>query len=571
MSEKKTKFVFVTGGVVSSLGKGIAAASLGVLLKQKGFKVTIQKFDPYLNLDPGTMSPYQHGEVFVTEDGCETDLDLGHYERFIDQNLSRSNNMTSGMIYWNVLTKERRGDYLGSTVQIIPHVTNEIKESITKVLENEKFDVVITEVGGTVGDIESLPFLEAIRQFQYKNRGDCLHVHVTLVPFLNHPGEFKTKPTQRSVKELREIGIHPDIIICRAVQSFPQEVKNKIALFCDVTPESVITAVDAESIYDVPLTFEKEGLDQVVVEKLGLKNKPCEMTEWKAYIDTIHRKDKPVVEIAIVGKYTSLSDSYISVVEALRHAAAANNCDLKIRWVESEELESKDITDYLDGVSGILIPGGFGDRGIEGKIRAAEYARVKDIPFFGLCLGMHVAVIDFARNVINLPDAHSTEFSDNTPYPVIDFLPDQKTIRKKGGTMRLGAYPCKIKPGTKLFEAYNTRNIAERHRHRYEFNNEFRSLFEEHGMEFSGVSPEETLVEVIELPDKQWFLACQFHPEFKSRPYKSHPLFRDFVKAAKNYHPKSNQSSLQNEGSSSQEMSSNTQTADKLNENVKFR
>jgi CTP synthase len=532
MKLKKSKFIFITGGVVSSLGKGIAAASLGMLLKSQGYTVTIQKFDPYLNLDPGTMSPYQHGEVFVTEDGCETDLDLGHYERFIDQNLSRVNNVTSGMVYWEVLTKERRGDYLGNTVQIIPHVTNEIKNYLTKVLDDQHFDFVITEIGGTVGDIESLPFLEAIRQFKFENKENCAHIHLTLVPYLNTSGEFKTKPTQHSVKELRSIGIQPDIILCRSEKKLSFELKKKIALFCDVTPASVIGAVDAGCIYEVPLMLANENLDKALLGTLGLKSKASDLTEWQEFISVLHLKDKPLLKIAIVGKYTSLSDSYISISESLKHAAVANKCDVKIIFIASESLVNENADKILADVHGILIPGGFGDRGIEGKIVAAKYARENDIPYLGLCLGMHVAVIEFARNVLGYQDAHSTEFCTNTAFPVIDFLPDQKEVKKKGGTMRLGAYPCKIKKNTLLHQAYQSEEVSERHRHRYEFNNDFRKVFEKEGMIFSGVSPDETLVEVAELKSNKWFLACQFHPEFKSRPSRCHPLFRGFINAA---------------------------------------
>ncbi len=533
MTTQKTKFIFITGGVVSSLGKGIVAASLGVLLKSQGYRVGIQKFDPYLNLDPGTMSPYQHGEVFVTEDGCETDLDLGHYERFIDENLSRLNNVTSGMIFWEVLNKERRGDYLGNTVQIIPHITNEIKHRIVQSLEKEPYDVLITEIGGTVGDIESLPFLEGIRQFQYENRADCAHIHVTLVPYLNASGEFKTKPTQHSVKDLREIGIHADVIVCRSTHALSFDLKQKIALFCDVAPHCVVTSQDAESIYELPLMLEQEKLDEVIIEKLGLTKKPSHMDEWKSFVDSIHNKENPAIKIAIVGKYTSLSDSYLSVVEALKHAAAATACRVDIEWLEAEVIEQEGAAKHLMGVVGILIPGGFGSRGIEGKILAAQFARERDIPYLGLCLGMHIAVIEYARHVMGHADAHSTEFNPDSSYPVIDFLPDQKDLQKKGGTMRLGAYPCKINPQTKLFEAYQTDAIQERHRHRYEFNNAYRQEFESKGMVFSGTSPDQKLVEVIELPQASWYVACQFHPEFKSRPYKSHPLFREFVRHAK--------------------------------------
>ncbi|MFC1771166.1 CTP synthase [Candidatus Margulisiibacteriota bacterium] len=534
MTKKETKFIFITGGVVSSLGKGIAAASLGMILRSQGYTVTIQKFDPYLNLDPGTMSPFQHGEVFVTEDGCETDLDLGHYERFLDQNLSRVNNVTSGMVYWEVLTKERRGDYLGNTVQIIPHVTNEIKEGLVKVLQEKHYDFVITEIGGTVGDIEGLPFLEAIRQFQFDHPSLCAYIHLTLVPFLNTSGEFKTKPTQHSVKELRSIGIQPDIIMCRTQKIFPYEIKQKIALFCNVPPDAVITALDAESIYSVPIILANEGLEKVVARKFSLKYREKHLDKWYNFIDILQDKEKPKIKIALVGKYNSLSDSYLSILESLTHAAVVNNCSVEVVWVDAENIErEKDAGIFLSHVQGILIPGGFGDRGVEGKILAVQYARENDIPYLGLCLGMHVAVIEFARNILGLTDANSTEFSDSTAYPVIDFLPEQKAIRKKGGTMRLGAYPCKIIKNSLLEKAYKSRQVQERHRHRYEFNNEFLDLFEKKGMKMSGTSPEGNLVEVIELPDKKWFLACQFHPEFKSRPLRCHPLFKDFVDAAK--------------------------------------
>ncbi len=533
MSIHPTKFIFITGGVVSSLGKGITAASLGMLLKSQGLKVTIQKFDPYLNVDPGTMSPYQHGEVFVTEDGCETDLDLGHYERFVDQNLTRLNNVTSGMIFWDVLTKERKGEYLGHTVQIIPHVTNEIKARITAALENEHFDVVITEIGGTIGDIESLPFLEAIRQFQFEHKNDSIQIHVTLVPYLTTSGEFKTKPTQHSVKELRAIGIHPDVIVCRAFQPLTHDLKQKIALFCDVTVDAVITAVDVDSIYDVPLILENEKLDQVVLEKLKLEKHPNELTEWKKFIKVIHTPDLEVVKIALVGKYTSLADAYLSVAEALKHAAAVHHCKVDIKWVDSEDIERDGPEAYLSDVAGILIPGGFGSRGVEGKILSSQFARTKDIPYLGLCLGMHIAVIEFGRHVLRLEGANSSEISKKTPHPVIDLLDTQRKVNQKGGTMRLGAYPCVIKSGTKLFDAYKTRLIEERHRHRYEFNNAYRADFEAQGMVFSGTSPDEQLVEVIELTNQKWYVACQFHPEFKSRPQRAHPLFRDFIGAAK--------------------------------------
>ena len=532
---RTVKYIFITGGVVSSLGKGIVAASLGVLLKNQGYHVSIQKFDPYLNIDPGTMSPYQHGEVFVTEDGCETDLDLGHYERFIDQNLSRVNNITSGMIFWDVLNKERQGEYLGDTVQIIPHITNEIKRRITLALEQESFDIVITEIGGTVGDIESQPFIEAIRQFQYENRQDCCHIHVTLVPYLGTSGEFKTKPTQHSVKEIRALGIHPDIIVCRSTYPLAFEIKQKIALFCDVPPSCVVVAQDALSIYEVPLLLEQEKLDEVVTEKLGIVKKPTQLQEWNQFLGLLYRQDIPSVKIALVGKYTGLSDAYLSVIEALKHAGAANECRVDIHWVEAETLERDGANlRQLNDVSGILIPGGFGSRGVEGKILAAQYAREHDIPYLGLCLGMHIMAIEFARNVLGYIGAHSTEFDPNTAYPIIDILADQQHVTGKGGTMRLGAYPCKIYPDTLLEKAYQTTDIIqERHRHRYEFNNTFQVPFSENGIVFSGTSPDSNLVEVIELSNNTWHLACQYHPEFKSRPYKSHPLFRDFVQASK--------------------------------------
>ncbi len=533
MQSKSTKYIFITGGVVSGLGKGIVASSLGMLLKSQGYSVTIQKFDPYLNVDPGTMSPIQHGEVFVTEDGCETDLDLGHYERFLNQNLSRLNNVTSGMIFWDVLTKERRGDYLGKTVQIIPHVTNEIKSRIRAPLTNEYFDFVITEIGGTVGDIESLPFLEAIRQFQYQNREDCVHIHLTLVPHLSATGEFKTKPTQHSVKELREIGILANVIVCRSPEPLSFEIKEKIALFCDVAPEAVITSVDAASIYDVPLILENERLDAVVLNHLKMPIQPKKMAGWISFVEEIHKPNLSEVQVAIVGKYTQLSDSYFSVTESLSHAAAANHCKVLVKWVDSEEIEKNGADSYLKNVNGILIPGGFGGRGTEGKIAAAKYARENNVPYFGLCLGLHIAVVEFARNVLNLKEAHSTEFNEKTPDPIIHIMQDQKDVKKKGGTMRLGACDCKVEPGSRLYEAYQTPIISERHRHRYEFNNAYREQFEAAGMTITGTSPSGDLVEVVEIPSQKWFLACQFHPEFKSRPAQPHPLFSKFVAAAK--------------------------------------
>jgi CTP synthase len=529
----KTKYIFFTGGVVSSLGKGIAAASLGVLLKHQGYSVTIQKFDPYLNLDPGTMSPYQHGEVFVTDDGCETDLDLGHYERFIDKSLTRSNNITSGMIYWDVLSKERRGDYLGATVQIVPHITNEIKARITQTLTNDPADIVITEIGGTVGDIESLPFIEAIRQFQYDNEHDCVHVHLTLVPYLESSGEFKTKPTQHSTKELRAIGIQPDVILCRSHMPLNKDIKRKVAMFCDVKPDSVIAAHNAHSIYDVPLILEQQGMDRVVCNKLGLPESKSDLEEWKRFVKNMHDPTNLAVKIAIVGKYTNLSDCYLSVVESLKHAAANTNCNVDIKWVNSEDLRSDTVAAQLSDVDGVLIPGGFGERGITGKVQAACYARENNIPYLGLCLGMQVAVIDFAQHVCGLTDAMSVEFEPDTLNPVIHLMDTQEGVVNKGGTMRLGQYPCEIQPNTMLNKLYQETLIYERHRHRYEFNNAYKNQLADHGLVFSGVCPDNNLVEVVELPNHPYFLACQYHPEFKSRPLRPHPLFYGFVEAAK--------------------------------------
>lgn len=526
------KHVFITGGVVSSLGKGIAGASLGRLLKSRGLKVVIQKFDPYLNVDPGTMSPFQHGEVFVTDDGAETDLDLGHYERFIDENLTRDSNVTSGSIYYNVIRKERRGDYLGGTVQVIPHVTNEIKERIARVARNPDIDVVITEIGGTVGDIESLPFLEAIRQFRKEiGRQNVLYIHVTLIPFITASGELKTKPTQHSVNELRSIGIQPDIIVCRSDRPISPELKDKIALFTDVEPKAVISCVDAPSIYFVPLNLRDEGLDTLVVEKLALKTGPLQLEEWTDLVDRIKKLDG-TVRIALVGKYVQLQDAYLSVVEALRHAAIHHGRRLEVIWVDAETLRQEEITSRLESADGILVPGGFGIRGIEGKIMSACYARENKVPYLGLCLGLQVAVAEFARHVAGMVGANSSEFDPSTKYPVIDLLPEQKDIADMGGTMRLGASPTRLVTGTKAYEAYGEEVIYERHRHRYEVNNVFRSVLLDHGLIISGTTPDERLVEVIELPDHPWFVACQYHPEFKSRPTRAHPLFREFVGAA---------------------------------------
>jgi CTP synthase len=529
------KFIFVTGGVVSSLGKGITAASLGRLLKSRGLKVAIQKLDPYINIDPGTMSPYQHGEVFVTEDGAETDLDLGHYERFIDSNLSRSSNVTTGGIYWSVITKERRGDYLGATVQVIPHITNEIKERILRVAAESNPDVVITEIGGTVGDIESLPFLEAIRQLRTDlGRENVMYIHVTLVPYLKVANELKTKPTQHSVKELRSIGIQPDVIVCRTERPLSREMEEKIALFCDIDPRAVIQAVDAPSIYEVPLMLEKEGLGEITVQRLGLECHPPELTEWEDMVNRMKNLREKVV-IGLVGKYVSLPDAYFSVAEALRHAGLYHGAAVDIRWINSEELECRPVEDYLHDVDGVLVPGGFGDRGIEGKIKAIKFAREKRVPFLGICLGMQLAVVEYARHVLNWPRANSSEFDPHTPYPVIDLLPEQKELDRLGGTMRLGRYPCRLVPGTLAHRAYGEEIIYERHRHRYELNNTYRDELSRGGLVFSGTRPDGYLVEIVELPGHPWFLGTQFHPEFKSRPNRPHPLFRDFVGASLTY------------------------------------
>jgi CTP synthase len=526
------KHVFITGGVVSSLGKGIAGASLGRLLKSRGLKVVIQKFDPYLNVDPGTMSPFQHGEVFVTDDGAETDLDLGHYERFVDESLTRDSNVTSGSIYYNVIRKERKGDYLGGTVQVIPHITNEIKERIARVARNPDVDVVITEIGGTVGDIESLPFLEAIRQFRKEiGRQNVIYIHVTLIPFIGTSGELKTKPTQHSVNELRSIGIQPDIIICRSDRAVSQEMKDKIALFTDVEPRAVISCVDAPSIYFVPLNLRDEGLDRLVVEKLALTTGPLQLEEWTELVNRV-KSATGTVRIALVGKYVQLQDAYLSVVEALRHAAIYHGRQLEVIWVDAETLRKEEITSRLESADGILVPGGFGIRGIEGKILSVCYSRENKVPYLGLCLGLQVAVAEFARHVAGMVGANSSEFDPSTNYPVIDLLPEQKDIADMGGTMRLGASPTKLIAGTKAHAAYGEEVIYERHRHRYEVNNIFRSVLLEHGLVISGMTPDERLVEVIELPDHPWFVACQYHPEFKSRPTRPHPLFRDFVGAA---------------------------------------
>ncbi|KAA8663457.1 CTP synthase [Clostridium sp. HV4-5-A1G] len=530
-----TKYIFVTGGVVSSLGKGITAASLGRLLKNRGLKVSIQKFDPYINVDPGTMSPYQHGEVFVTDDGAETDLDLGHYERFIDENLSKNNNVTTGKVYWSVISKERKGEYLGSTVQVIPHITNEIKSRVYKVAEEKDIDVVITEIGGTVGDIESLPFLEAIRQIKYDvGIENVCFIHVTLVPYLKKSGELKTKPTQHSVKELRSIGIQPDIIVCRSEKLISNELKEKIGLFCNVERDSVIENLDAENLYEVPLMLHQEGLDDLVCRKLRLKSGKIDNTEWIEMVNRIKKLSKSV-NIALVGKYVELHDAYISVVEALNHGGYANGARVNIKWINSENVTEENIGDYLKDADGVLIPGGFGDRGIDGKILSAGWARKNKVPFFGICLGMQCAVIEFARNVLGYKGAHSSEIDPYTKYPVIDLMPDQKDIDKKGGTMRLGSYPCKLLNESNSFKAYGEEVIHERHRHRYEFNNFYRNKLEKAGLVLSGVSPDSRLVEIVEIKDHPWFVGVQFHPELKSRPNRPHPLFREFIRASLDY------------------------------------
>ncbi|GFP34617.1 CTP synthase [Candidatus Hakubella thermalkaliphila] len=530
-----TKYIFVTGGVMSSLGKGISAASLGRLLKCKGFKVTIQKLDPYINLDPGTMNPFQHGEVFVTDDGAETDLDLGHYERFIDENLLQSSNVTSGGIYWSVISRERRGDFLGATVQVIPHITNEIKERILEIAKVKKPDVVIIEIGGTVGDIESLPFLEAIRQFKKDvGKENVLYIHVTYIPYLEASEELKTKPTQHSVKELRSIGIQPDAIICRSNRPITRSVKEKVSLFCDIEVEAVISAIDVSNIYEVPLVLHREGLDEFVVQSLNLPMREIDLREWE---DIVHRQKNlsGQVTVGIVGKYVRLPDAYISVVEALRHGGLYHDREVDIRWIDSESLDPADMDAKLAPLDGILVPGGFGIRGIEGKIEAIRYARERGVPYLGICLGMQCAVVEFARHVLNYEGANSTEFDPSTAYPVIDLLPEQKEISNMGGTMRLGLSPIVLEDDTRVMRAYDRRLIHERHRHRYEFNMKYKEEFLAKGMRFSGLSPDGRLVEIIELVDHPWFVASQFHPEFKSRPNRAHPLFRDFIGACKEY------------------------------------
>ena len=526
------KFIFVTGGVVSSIGKGIVAASLGRLLKSRKYSVSILKLDPYINIDPGTMSPFQHGEVFVTQDGAETDLDLGHYERFTDTSMSRLNCVTTGSIYQAVINKERRGDYNGGTVQVIPHITNEIKERILRVAKSTNPSVVITEIGGTVGDIESLPFLEAIRQFRKEvGRQNVLYMHVTLVPWIASAGEMKTKPTQHSVKELRSIGIQPDILVCRSDRPLPKGLKQKLSGFCDVPEECVITSQDAKSIYEVPLNLEREGMAEQVLNLLQMEQRKPDLTQWQTLVKRLH-SPKHEVEIAIVGKYVQLSDAYLSVVEALNHAAISTYGKLRLRWVNSENLETEPAENYLEGVDGIVVPGGFGVRGVDGKIAAIKYARDRQIPFLGLCLGMQCSVIEWARNVGGLTDANSAEFDPYTIDPVINLLPEQQEVVDLGGTMRLGLYPCRVLPDTLAFKLYQEDVIYERHRHRYEFNNAYRDLLLKSGYTISGTSPDGRLVEIVELPKHPFFLACQFHPEFQSRPSTPHPLFKGFIQTA---------------------------------------
>ncbi len=527
------KYVFVTGGVVSSLGKGITAASLGRLLKARGLKVQVQKFDPYLNVDPGTMSPFQHGEVFVTEDGAETDLDIGHYERFIDENLSRAANHTAGAIWDRVLRKERKGEYLGSTVQVIPHITNEIKARIRSVAEVTSTDIVISEIGGTVGDIESQPFLEAIRQFRREaGPENVLYIHVTLVPFIPNAGELKTKPTQHSVNELRRIGIHPDVLVCRSIEPLTKEIRDKIALFADVDVEAVISAIDVPDVYLVPKALQEQGLDRLVCERLGIETPLADLGEWDELIERLDER-RESVEIALVGKYVKLRDAYLSVHEALRHAGIQKGCEVSVRWVDAENMTFDEARAELAGVDGVLVPGGFGSRGWEGKILACRVAREDAIPYLGICLGMHVAVSEFARHVCGLEGANSTEMDPETPYPVIDLLPDQKDVEDLGGSMRLGAQAVELAEGTQAREVYGGKPVvSERHRHRYEVNNAYRQQLEDAGLAISGTFEEGRLVEVIELPDHPWFVASQFHPEFKSRPTRPAPLFREFVGAA---------------------------------------
>ncbi len=533
-SMKTTKYIFITGGVVSSLGKGIAAASLGMLLQQRGLNVTIQKFDPYINVDPGTMSPYQHGEVYVTEDGAETDLDLGHYERFLNRDMSRENNTTTGQIYNHVIEKERRGDYLGATVQVIPHITDEIKRRFARLAKRDEFDVIITEIGGTVGDIESLPFLEAMRQFVMAvGRKNAIIVHLTLVPFIPSAGELKTKPTQHSVKMLLELGIQPDMLLCRADRSLPRSIREKIGLFCNIESDLVIEALDVGTIYEVPMEYKRERFDEQVIRRLRLRTQEPDLERWVKIIKRI-KEPKYTVDIGLCGKYAEYHDAYKSIIEAFVHAGAENNARVNLVWIHSEDIEKHGAARYLKDLHGLLVAPGFGERGIEGKVKAVQYVRENNIPFFGICLGLQCAVIEFARNVCGIHGANSTEFGQ-TEHNVIDLMLEQKSIQTMGGTMRLGGFPCQLKRGTRAYEAYGKKLISERHRHRYEVNNEYRAVLEKHGLVFSGTSPDEALMEMIELPDHPWFVASQFHPELKSRAIEPHPLFKHFVKAALQY------------------------------------
>ncbi len=531
-----TKFIFVTGGVASALGKGITAASIGRLLRSRGLRVTLLKFDPYVNVDAGTMNPHQHGEVFVTEDGAETDMDLGHYERFIDENLGRANNTTTGKIYGRVIERERRGEYLGGTVQVIPHVTNEIKDEIRNLAQSTGADVVIVEVGGTVGDIEGLPFLEAIRQFKRTvGEANVMYIHVSLVPFLRAAGELKTKPTQHSVKELRSIGIQPDVIICRTERPLSRSIKEKIALFCDVEPEAVIQALDAQSIYEVPLILAEEGLDRIILQRLGLEHLPePDLAEWRRIVERLRAPGDPV-KIGLVGKYMGVEDSYVSIVEALRHSGVVNNCRVETTKIDSEEIEGwgdAELVARLAPFHGILVCPGFGARGTEGKVRAIRYARERQVPFLGICYGMQWAVVEFARHVCGMTGASSTEVDPATPYPIISLLEEQRGVNDKGGTMRLGRYPCRLAPGSHAAEAYGAGEVGERHRHRYEVNNAYRAALEQHGMRVTGLYPEGDLVEIVEIPSHPWFVGTQFHGEYRSRPTRPHPLYRAFVRAA---------------------------------------
>ena len=529
-----TKYIFVTGGVTSSLGKGIVSASLGKLLEARGFSVTIQKLDPYINVDPGTMNPYEHGECYVTNDGAETDLDLGHYERFLNSETSQANNVTTGRIYQSVINKERKGDYLGKTVQVIPHITNEIKEHIQLLAETRQYDIVITEVGGTVGDIESLPFIEAIRQLKYELEQDAISIHLTLIPYLSAAGELKTKPTQNSVKKLKELGLQPDVLVCRTEHNLNSEIRRKIALFCNVEKQAVIQSIDAESIYDVPLLMQEEELDLVVLRKLGIKdNTKVELSLWRDFLTRL-KKPKKEVHIGLIGKYVELRDAYKSITEAFIHAGAANECKVKIHWIHSEEI-NENALDRLKDLDGILVAPGFGDRGIEGKLVAVQYARENKIPFLGICLGMQCAVIEYGRNVLGLNDAHSTEIKHETKHPVIDLMDGQKAVSNKGGTMRLGAYPCEIEKDSLAFEVYRQSIISERHRHRFEFNNHYLEKYQNGGLKTSGINPESNLVEIIEIPQHPFFIGVQFHPEYKSTVAKPQPLFVGFVKAALNH------------------------------------